>query len=478
MLLNRLICGVVALFAFATAQAGVRDAVVRVDGCSGVCVDPRGLVLTSRHCDLPEVVTVEFVDRSVSARRVYVCSESEGPIVFDCDGEGFPFLPIASSVPSPGAIVTSYGYPQSDDGRQLRWATGVLVRGSSFEFRGGSFHGNVATIVCSPGWSGGPLLDREGHVIGLLSSGDRCSSVFVSFAAIRHAYDAVCGTPPGNPTLYVFHSKTCGPCKQFDAAFEADAEFRRAIEDTFQLVPVNVDERPGMARKFGITEIPTFVVPGRPPIVGYEGTEELLKSLGLKRTEPEKPVSAPSEPAAEPQPPDDPEESPANPPAEPPSAESPEPIQPPATETPATPGVSPELESRIDHVLGVAQTAVTVATWLGLSGTTGGIAGAVLGGIALFRGIRKRRREQPAARDPPSTAAPPPVITVDAPHTAPVIVPETKFAPYERDTFAQAFSWAQGELARKYPGSVGTLETLKGLIDQFLSAKGLRASAD
>ena len=136
------------------------------------------------------------------------------------------------------------------------------------------------------------------------------------------------------------------------------------------------------------------------------------------------------------------------------------------------------MEARIDRVLGVAQTAVTVATWLGVSGTTGGVAGLILGGIALFRGRRHRRREQPAARDPPAVVEPPPVVTIDAPPSPPVIVPETKFAPYERDTFAQAFAWAQGEMARKYPGAVGTLESLKGLIDQYLSAKGVRLNAD
>ena len=65
------------------------------------------------------------------------------------------------------------------------------------------------------------------------------------------------------------------------------------------------------------------------------------------------------------------------------------------------------------------------------------------------------------------------MVTVDAPPTPSAIVPETRFAPYERDTFAEAFAWAETELARKYPGSVGTLETLRGLIDQYLAAKGV-----
>ena len=45
------------------------------------------------------------------------------------------------------------------------------------------------------------------------------------------------------------------------------------------------------------------------------------------------------------------------------------------------------------------------------------------------------------------------------------------------DTYAEAFAWAEAEMARKYPGSVGTLESIKGLIDQYLAGKGYRPQA-
>jgi thiol-disulfide isomerase/thioredoxin len=421
-------------------------------------------VVRAEYCGVECQIRMDWLNPHLGLVDLKTCDDLTW---FEADARryGYPFVPVASSVPPAGAVVTSYGYPQTGDDRQLTWGTGVLVRGSSFEFRGRSFRGNVVSIVSGPGWSGGPLLDRDHHVIGLLSSGDRYSSVFISFAAVRRAYDAVAVAPTGKPTLYVFHSQTCGPCRKFDADYADDAAFRQAIEGAFDVVPVDVDERPGTAREFGITEVPTFVVPGRPPIVGYDDPDELLRSLGIDQTAP---VTTPAEPV-----PTEPVSTPTEP--EQPLAEPPTVPQPVDAESPQSDLSG--LEVRIDRVVGVAQTALTVATWLGLSGTTGGIAGAILGGIALVRSVRKRRREEPAARDPPA-AAPPPVITVDAPPPAPVIVPEMKFAPYERDTFAQAFAWAQGELARKYPGSVGTLETLKGLIDQFLSAKGVRVNAD
>ena len=121
---------------------------------------------------------------------------------------------------------------------------------------------------------------------------------------------------------------------------------------------------------------------------------------------------------------------------------------------------------------GMVEKAVTLATWLGVGGMTGGAGGLLLGGLALWRTFRKRERHTRPARDPPRVEQPP-MVTVDSPPPPQAIVPETRFAPYERDTFAEAFAWSEAELARKYPGSVGTLESLRGLIDQYLAAKGL-----
>jgi hypothetical protein len=137
----------------------------------------------------------------------------------------------------------------------------------------------------------------------------------------------------------------------------------------------------------------------------------------------------------------------------------------------STPSGEP-LADPIDRLSRLIQTAVSVATWLGVGGLTGGAGGLILGALALWRTLR-RRRESRTARDPPSVT-PPPVITVDSPPPPQAIVAETRFAPYERDTFAEAFAWAEAEMVRKYPGAVSTLETMKGLIQQFLAAKGVK----
>ena len=173
-----------------SAHGGVDDAIVMVDGCSGVCVDPSGLVMTVKHCTLPETVTVQFKDRSVSATRVYVCREIEGPVVYDCDGDGYPHVPVAVSPPRVGERLWSYGYPHINSRRELRWTSGPLLRWGSFQYGGRSFNGNVVRFRTCPGWSGGPLLNGKGEVCGLLNSTDRATSVFVSFASVRDAYAA------------------------------------------------------------------------------------------------------------------------------------------------------------------------------------------------------------------------------------------------------------------------------------------------
>lgn len=465
-----------------SVHGDVADAVVMVDGCSGVCVDPAGLVLTVKHCNLPETITVRFKERSVTATRIYVCREMEGPVVYDCEGTGYPHLPVSGSAPRIGERVWSYGYPHINNRRELRWANGPLLRWSTFEYGGGSFNGNVVRFGTCPGWSGGPLLNAKGEVCGLLNSTDCRTSVFVSSASVRDAYAAtrprVEPTPPavvdGRPKLYVFGSMSCTPCRQFKDDYGTGTNLRRTLDATYAVEFVDIDKQADLARRFGVSEVPTFLVPGRDPVVGYEGADKLLISIGLRQKIVNRPppqrVVVPDEPAPVPLA----AETPVEPVAPERTHVTPEPAP---TETPEV-AAEPSASSNdaVDRMSGLVEKAVTLATWLGVGGMTGGAGGLLLGGIALWRTLRKRKRRERTGRDPPR-AEPPPMVTVDSPPPRQAIVPETRFAPYERDTFAEAFAWSEAELARKYPGSVGTLESLRGLIDQYLAAKGVKRSA-
>ena len=457
-LLNRLCFFLIVLICCGLQAAEPRDAVVLVDGCSGVCVDAAGLVMTAKHCDLPETVTVKFRTRTVSAQRVYSCHETEGPVVYDCEGDGYPYLEVAMTPPRVGECVWTYGYPQnSGQSRELRWTSGRLLRWNTFTYAGGPFEGNVVGCRTAPGWSGGPLLNRDDQVCGLLNSGDQQTSVFISSAAVREAYAVVSQrnsqepTPEHEqPTLYVFSSKTCGPCLKFKQDYAENSTFRSALTATFQIKVVDVDVSPALADRYRITNVPTFLVLGQLRISGYSTPKELLQQLGIGQSD--APTPEPTTKISESS---DVTEAPTGSPKSPPATTQPEPGQ---------------NDERIERLTKLVQSATTMATWLGVTGATGGAGGLVLGGIALWRTIRKRRQQQ-------SGRAPPPTITIDSPPPPQAIVPETRFAPYERDTYAEAFAWAEAEMARKYPGSVGTLETIKGLIDQYLSSKGLKPNS-
>ncbi|MCA9066356.1 MAG: trypsin-like peptidase domain-containing protein, partial [Planctomycetaceae bacterium] len=263
-------------------------AVVMVEGCSGVCVDPAGLVLTAKHCELSETVTVRFKDRTVTAHRLLTSSECEGPVVYDCDGDGYPYLSVAASPPRIGERLWSCGFPQVNGRRELSWNSGRLLHWSTFQYGGGSFNGNVVGFATCPGWSGGPLLNGKSEVCGLLNSTNGSTSVFISSAAVRAAYAAAQqqlqrknDSDAGRLKLFVFGSMTCGPCRQFKDDYANNSAFRSQLEAVFAVEFIDIDKQPELAGRIGIEEVPTFLAPGVIRITGYDGPDELLTQLGI-----------------------------------------------------------------------------------------------------------------------------------------------------------------------------------------------------
>ena len=211
MKIQRLSKFLVATFVLAAAvaialpvSAATRDAVVRIGGCSGVCVDPAGIVLTAKHCEFGINESILFPEYGkVAATRIYVGPDAEDVVAFDCAGDGWPFVTVADEVPPVGSRVRSLGYPTSvagrrNPGRGLITAAGTLLSGGEQTLMRngrpqGKFLANETDLVTGPGWSGGPLFDKQDHVIGILSAGDAESTVFISWVATRRAYDATVG---------------------------------------------------------------------------------------------------------------------------------------------------------------------------------------------------------------------------------------------------------------------------------------------
>lgn len=203
-------------------------AVVKIGGCTGVCISDSGLVMTARHCGAPEMVVVSFGDRQVNARRVYVGRDVlDAPVVYDCDGDGFPFIPVANAVPKQSERVYYVGYPGGDNANQVR------IRG---RVRGGTeINGTRANVVDCQAWqgmSGCPLFNGDDELVGLLYGTSKAAgngdSIWISWGATRAAYEAVVPASersrrrerrPGvqRPVLYVFALPSgCPGCEEFE----------------------------------------------------------------------------------------------------------------------------------------------------------------------------------------------------------------------------------------------------------------------
>ena len=71
------------------------------------------------------------------------------------------------------------------------------------------------------------------------------------------------------PVLVDLWAPWCGPCRMVSPALESLA---RELAGRVKLVKVNVDEAPGLARRFGVRSIPTLVV--------VSGGRELARQVG------------------------------------------------------------------------------------------------------------------------------------------------------------------------------------------------------
>ncbi len=88
--------------------------------------------------------------------------------------------------------------------------------------------------------------------------------------------------PQERPRLVYFYSPRSGRCRRVEG-FLAQVLQRRRNHETFELLRVSVDERPDLADKFRVEEVPTIcVVEGRKlrrRIVAPRGCRELERAL-------------------------------------------------------------------------------------------------------------------------------------------------------------------------------------------------------
>ncbi len=87
-------------------------------------------------------------------------------------------------------------------------------------------------------------------------------------------------TKSESPVLVDFTATWCGPCKQLAPIVEKLAD---ETVGRFKVAKVDIDECPGIARKFGIKSVPTVMVfkggEKKGQHVGLTGKDTLLKLL-------------------------------------------------------------------------------------------------------------------------------------------------------------------------------------------------------
>jgi S1-C subfamily serine protease len=132
---------------------------------SGFVVAP-GLVLTSAHVVRDDRVNLVSLDgRKLRGRVVERAAGADLALV---EAEGLP-RPLALELAAPrvGAFVAAIAH-----GRGGVWSLNVGIVSNLYPDRAGDAHAILQTqIPLAPGASGGPVLDRQGRVVGIVTAG-------------------------------------------------------------------------------------------------------------------------------------------------------------------------------------------------------------------------------------------------------------------------------------------------------------------
>lgn len=85
----------------------------------------------------------------------------------------------------------------------------------------------------------------------------------------------------GGPVVVDFGAAWCPPCRAMEPIFE---ELAGRFEGSVRFAKVNIDDNPGVAQRYGVKGIPTFIVfeGGREAerVVGASGKESFARLVG------------------------------------------------------------------------------------------------------------------------------------------------------------------------------------------------------
>lgn len=139
---------------------------------SGFFVSPNGYVLTNRHVADEKncIFMCRFVDGSEKSAQVVAIDDEADVALLKLEpdkGKSFPYLKLVeASEPGPGAECTALGYPVAS---RMNYTMQVTSGTVSSVDQSNPYHVTL-TAKITHGNSGGPLVDRHGNVIGIVSA--------------------------------------------------------------------------------------------------------------------------------------------------------------------------------------------------------------------------------------------------------------------------------------------------------------------
>lgn len=148
---------------------------------SGVIIDPSGLALTANHVVTGAAAVKVWIggDRqNVHNARVVATSECSDLALIQIDGTGLPYVAWFPDAASPGLEVYAAGFPLGDPEYTL--TRGIV---SKADADGETSWSSVDAVIehdalLNPGNSGGPLVTKDGQLVGIDYAGNDVGQYF------------------------------------------------------------------------------------------------------------------------------------------------------------------------------------------------------------------------------------------------------------------------------------------------------------
>jgi serine protease Do len=141
---------------------------------TGFIIDPSGIAVTNNHVVTGSALLKVWVggETQPKSARILGVSECWDLAVIDIEGDGYPYLDMHPGEVEPGLEVYAAGFPLGDPEYTL--TKGIVSKAKA---SGNTSWASVSAVLehdarIRPGNSGGPLVDKEGRVVGINYAGN------------------------------------------------------------------------------------------------------------------------------------------------------------------------------------------------------------------------------------------------------------------------------------------------------------------